>query len=241
MYTETGLLDKNTLFAQHLDLVRKLAYQLKAKLPACVEVDDLVQAGSIGLMDAVSRYDEKVGAQFVTYAMQRIRGSMLDELRSNDWLPRNVRDSMRKIETAMSQAQQKLGRTPTEAEVAEEMSLPLAEYQKLLDHGVGHQLVYYEDLQTGEDNEDFFDRYAFDCHSDDPLEHLLSDDFRDALIAAIEGLPEREKLVMGLYYEQELNLKEIAAVLEVTESRVSQLHSQTMARIRSTLRKGSWT
>jgi len=240
MYTDLGFPEKDVLFAQHIGLVKKLAHQMKAKLPACVELDDLIQAGSIGLMDAVSRYDDKMGAQFVTYAVQRIRGAMLDELRSSDWLPRNVRDNMHKIETAISLAQQKLGRSPTESEVARQMNMPLAEYQKLLDHGTGHQLVYYEDLQSDEDHDDFLGRYASGCHSDGPLENMLDESFRTALIAAIDALPDREKLLMGLYYEQDLNLKEIAAVLEVSESRVSQLHSQAMARIRAMLRKESW-
>lgn len=241
MYTGTGLPDKNLLFAQHMGLVKKLAHQMKARLPACVEVDDLVQAGSMGLMDAVSRYDEKVGAQFATYAVQRIRGAMLDELRNSDWLPRNVRDNMHKIETAMSAAQQKLGRLPTESEVAKELDMPLPDYQKLLDHGTGHQLVYYEDLRADDgDQDDFFDRYASDGNSVEPLAGLLNDNFRTALIAAIDALPDREKLLMALYYEQDLNLKEIAAVMEVSESRVSQLHSQAMARIRALLRKEAW-
>ncbi len=240
MYTELGLPDKNSLFEQHIGLVKKLAYLMKAKLPACVEVDDLVQAGSIGLMDAISRYDDKMGAQFVTYAVQRIRGAMLDELRSSDWVPRNVRDDMHKVEAAISLAQQKLGRSPTESEVAQQMQVTLADYQKLLDHGVGHQLVYYEDMQSDEGGSDFFERYSTDNHSDDPLGGLLDENFRAALIDAIDALPDREKLMMGLYYEQDLNLKEIAAVMEVSESRVSQLHTQATARIRTMLRKESW-
>ncbi|MFZ4698837.1 MAG: RNA polymerase sigma factor FliA, partial [Candidatus Methylumidiphilus sp.] len=208
MYTDIGLPDKNSLFKQHIGLVKKLAYQMKAKLPACVELDDLIQAGSIGLMDAAGRYDEKMGAQFVTYAVQRIRGAMLDELRSSDWLPRNVRDDMHKIEAAINLAQQRLGRSPTESEVAQQMNVPLAEYQRLLDHGTGHQLVYYEDLQSGDDHDDFFERHASDGPYDDPLENILDENFHAALIDAIKALPDREKLLMGLYYEQDLNLKE---------------------------------
>ncbi|MCX7113789.1 MAG: RNA polymerase sigma factor FliA [Proteobacteria bacterium] len=240
MYTDLGLPDKNLLFEQHIGLVKKLAYLMKAKLPPCVEVDDLVQAGSIGLMDAVNRYDDKMGAQFTTYAVQRIRGAMLDELRSSDWVPRNVRDDMHKVETAISLAQQKLGRSPTEPEVARQMDVSLAEYQKLLDHGAGHRLVYYEDMQSDEESNDFFERYATGDHPDDPLERLLDENFRAALIDSIDALPDREKLMMGLYYEQDLNLKEIAAVLDVSESRVSQLHTQATARIRAMLRKESW-
>lgn len=237
MYTSSGLREKNGLFDQQTDLVKKLAYQLKAKLPPSVEVDDLIQAGMIGLMDAISRYDETAGAQFETYAVQRIRGAMLDELRSNDWIPRNVRDNMRKIEAAISTAQQKHGRTPREAEIAAVMGISLEEYQKLLDNNSGHQLLYYEDFQTDDDSEHFLDRYATLSSENDPLQSLLNEDFRDSLVDSIEALPDREKLLMGLYYEQELNLKEVGAVLGVTESRVSQLHSQAVARIRSHMRR----
>jgi RNA polymerase sigma factor for flagellar operon FliA len=236
MYTSSGHPEVNTLLEQHADLVKKLAYQLKARLPASVEVDDLIQTGMIGLMEAVSRYDESAGAQFETYAAQRIRGAMLDELRSNDWLPRNVRDNMRKIETAINAAQQKLGRAPRESEIAATMGIPMDEYQKLLDNNAGHQLLYYEDFQHEDENEHFLDRYTASHTGDDPLQALLDEDFRSHLIDAIEALPEREKLLMGLYYEQELNLKETGAVLGVTESRVSQMHSQAVARIRSHFR-----
>jgi len=236
MYKSSGLPEVNDLFNQHTELVRKLAYQLKARLPASVEVDDLIQTGMIGLMEAISRYDESTGAQFETYAVQRIRGAMLDDLRSNDWLPRNVRDNMRKIETAINATQQKLGRAPRESEIAATMGISLEEYQKFLDNNSGHQLLYYEDFQTDEESEHFLDRYTASHVGDDPLQMLLDEDFRDHLVEAIEALPDREKLLMGLYYEQELNLKETGAVLGVTESRVSQMHSQAVARIRSHLR-----
>jgi RNA polymerase sigma factor FliA len=236
MYTATGLPETNDLFDRHTDLVKKLAYQLKAKLPASVEVDDLIQTGMIGLMEAISRYDEGAGAQFETYAVQRIRGAMLDELRSNDWLPRNVRDNMRKIETAINAAQQKFGRAPRESEIAAIMGISLDEYQKLLDNNSGHQLLYYEDFQPDDESEHFLDRYTASHVGDDPLQALLDEDFRNHLVDAIEALPDREKLLMGLYYEQELNLKETGAVLGVTESRVSQMHSQAVARIRSHMR-----
>jgi RNA polymerase sigma factor FliA len=237
MYTSNGQPETGELLEQHTALVKKLAYQLKAKLPANVEVDDLIQTGMIGLMEAISRYDESAGAQFETYAVQRIRGAMLDELRSNDWLPRNVRDNMRKIETAISAAQQKFGRAPRESEIAATMGISLDEYQKLLDNNTGHQLLYYEDFQADDESEHFLDRYTTSHVGDDPLQVLLDEDFRNQLVESIEALPDREKLLMGLYYEQELNLKETGAVLGVTESRVSQMHSQAVARIRSHLRK----
>ena len=220
--------------------MKKLAHQLKAKLPPSVEVDDLIQAGMIGLLDAITRYEETHGAQFETYAVQRIRGAMLDELRSSDWLPRSMRQNMRKIEEAMHALQQRLGRPPQESEVAKQLKLSLAEYQDLLSEGGGHQLVYYEDFHDTEGNDHFLDRYCTD-ESNDPLQNLMNSGFRSAVIEAITALPEREKILMGLYYEQEMNLKEIGAVMGVSESRVCQLHSQAIARLRSYLRERAWT
>jgi RNA polymerase sigma factor for flagellar operon FliA len=240
MYTADGKSDKNQLLTQHAPLVKRLAHQMKAKLPPSVEVDDLIQAGMIGLLDAVNRYEETHGAQFETYAVQRIRGAMLDELRSSDWLPRSMRQNMRKIEVAMSALQQRLGRAPNESEVAKQLKLSLVEYQELLGEGGGHQLVYYEDFHDGEGNEHFLDRYCTDG-SDDPLQSLMNTGFRAAVIDAINALPEREKNLMGLYYEQEMNLKEIGAVMGVSESRVCQLHSQAVARLRASLREKAWT
>ena len=240
MYTAHGKSDKNQLLKVHAPLVKKLAHQMKAKLPPSVEVDDLIQAGMIGLLDAVNRYEETHGAQFETYAVQRIRGSMLDELRSSDWMPRSMRQNMRKIEVAMNTLQQRLGRPPNETEVAKQLKLSLAEYQDLLTDGGGHQLVYYEDFHDGEGNEHFLDRYCTD-ESNDPLKALMNTGFRQAVIDAILALPEREKILMGLYYEQEMNLKEIGAVMGVSESRVCQLHSQAIARMRAFLKEKTWT
>ena len=239
MYTVKGKADKNNLLTEHMPLVKRLAHHMKAKLPASVEVDDLIQAGMIGLLDAITRYEETHGAQFETYAVLRIRGAMLDELRSSDWLPRSMRQNMRKIEAAMSALQQKLGHAPSESEVAKSLKLSLADYQDMLSDGGGHQLVYYEDFHDSEGNDSFLDRYAVD--DADPLRSLMDGDFRQAVIDAIEALPPREKILMGLYYEEELNLKEIGAVMGVSESRVSQLHTQAVARLRATLREQAWT
>lgn len=231
---------KNILLMQNSVLVKKIAYQLKAKLPASVEVDDLIQVGMMGLLDAVNRYEDSHGAQFVTYASQRIRGAMLDELRSNDWLPRSIRKNMRDVESAIHILEQKLGRPPTEGEVAKHLELSLEDYHTMLGDCGGHQLVYYEDFGDEDGSESFLDRYT-DGPSQDPIQVLLSTDFREAVIEAIECLPEREKILMGLYYEQELNLKEIGAIMNVSESRVSQLHSQSIARLRSSLKEQLWT
>jgi RNA polymerase sigma factor for flagellar operon FliA len=240
MYTANGKTDKNAVLAQHAPLVRRLAHQLRAKLPPSVEVDDLIQAGMIGLLDAVSRYEEDHGAQFETYAAQRIRGSMLDELRSSDWLPRSIRQNMRRIEDAISTLQQRSSRPPSDAEVAKELRLSLAEYQRMLGDCGGHQLIYYEDFHENVDDDHFLDRFCAD-KSSNPLQDLLASDFREALIEAIGALPDREKLLMGLYYEQELNLKEIGSVMGVSESRVCQLHTQAVARLRARLKEREWT
>jgi RNA polymerase sigma factor for flagellar operon FliA len=239
MYTVKGKADKNHLLTEHMPLVKRLAHQMKAKLPPSVEVDDLVQAGMIGLLDAINRYEENHGAQFETYAVLRIRGAMLDELRSNDWMPRSTRQNMRKVEQAMAALQQQLGRPPSESEIAKSMKLSLSDYQDMLGDSGGHQLVYYEDFHDEDGNDSWLDRYAVD--DDDPLRALLETDFRQAVIDAIDNLPPREKILMGLYYEEELNLKEIGAVMGVSESRVSQLHSQAVGRMRTYLRELAWT
>lgn len=240
MYNAQGKADRNDLLTAHAPLVKKLAHQMKAKLPPSVEVDDLIQAGMIGLLDALNRYEDNHGAQFETYAVQRIRGAMLDELRSSDWLPRSVRQNMRKIEDAMNTLQQRLGRPPQESEVAKQLKLSLSAYQNLLGESGGHQLVYYEDFHDGEEHEHFLDRYCSDLTAD-PLQSLMNTGFRAAVVEAITALPEREKILMGLYYEQEMNLKEIGAVMGVSESRVSQLHSQAIGRLRAFLRERAWT
>ncbi len=235
MYQANGKLQsKEQYVAQYAPLVKRIAHHLAARLPSSVQVDDLIQAGLIGLLDAIGHYDQAQGAQFETYATQRIRGAMLDELRDADWAPRSARKSMRAIEAAISRLEQKLGRAPGEQELADELKLPLAEFQRMLQDARGHQLVYYEDFQA-EGDDDFFERHAADQRPD-PLGQIEDDGFRAALVDAIRILPEREQMVMSLYYEEELNLKEIGAVLGVTESRVSQLHSQAVARLRSRLR-----
>jgi RNA polymerase sigma factor for flagellar operon FliA len=234
MYTANGFCDKEQCLKEYAPLVKRIAHHLMARLPSSVMVDDIIQAGMIGLLEAAGRYDELRGAQFETYAAQRIRGAMLDELRNADWMPRSLRRDMRRIEAAMSKLQQQLGKPPSETEVAQEMGMPLTEYQQMLYESRGAQLVYYEDFHN-EGEDDFFDRYDIDSDAN-PLELLQDERFRDALIAGIENLPERERQLMGMHYEQEMNLREIGVVMGVSESRVCQLHSQAVARLRSYLK-----
>ncbi|MCK9284382.1 MAG: RNA polymerase sigma factor FliA [Rhodocyclaceae bacterium] len=235
MYTAQGALDRDNLVAQYASLVKRIAYHLMVKLPASVMVDDLIQNGMIGLLDALDRYEEGLGAQFETYAVQRIRGAMLDGLRENDWLPRGLRREMRRIEAAVQQLEQQQGRQPTETELAVALGMALADYQKLLLDARGHQLIYFEDM--GDGDEDFLERNSAGISSD-PLALLEDAGMRAQLVRAIDALPERERLMMALYYEQDLNLREIGDVMGVTESRVCQLHTQAVARLRAAVLGG---
>ncbi|HEX5127015.1 MAG TPA: RNA polymerase sigma factor FliA [Rhodocyclaceae bacterium] len=236
MYNAAGTLDKNQLITRYAPLVKRIAYHLMAKLPASVQVEDIIQNGMLGLLDAIGRYEEGLGAQFETYAVQRIRGAMLDGLRENDWLPRSLRREMRRIEAAIHTLEQQNGRQPTERELADTLGMTLADYQKMLQEARGYQLVYFEDFGNDEDD-DFLERHIVG-ESSDPMDLLEEKGMRDVLIHAIEDLPEREKMVMGLYYEEDLNLREIGEVLGVSESRVCQLHSQAIARLRSRITNG---
>ena len=236
MYTARGQLDRNALIRQYQPLVRKLAHHMMAKLPANVQVDDLIQVGLIGLSEALSRFEATQGVQFETFATQRIRGAMLDELRENDWVSRGTRKSQKEIEEAMRSLEHRLGRSPLESEIAAHLGLSLSDYQSLLTKVRGTQLIYLEDLNHGhEDDDSFLERHVGDADAD-PLAVLRDQRLRAALVAAIKNLPEREQLIMSMYYEQDMNLKEIAAVLDVTESRVCQLHSQSIARLRAKMR-----
>ena len=236
MYTAKGQLDRNALIRQYQPLVHRLAHHMMAKLPASVEVDDLIQVGLIGLSEALSRYETGQGAQFETFATQRIRGAMLDELRENDWMSRGSRKNQKDIEQALRRLEHQLGRSPIESEIAAELGLSLSDYQSLLGKVRGTQLIYLEDMgRNSEDDDGFLDRHVADNDAD-PLNLLGDQRLRQALVAAIKTLPEREQFVMSMYYEQDMNLKEIAAVLNVTESRVCQLHSQAVARLRAKMR-----
>ena len=236
MYTAKGRLDNNAMLKQYGPLVRRLAHQMIAKLPANVELDDLIQVGMIGLNDALGRFDAGQGVQFETFATQRIRGAMLDELRGTDWMSRGNRRQQRSIESAVHKLEQKLGRAPAESEIAAEMGLSLTDYQELLGKVRGTQLVYLEDMSGDDGDDDYLDRHVAD-EGFNPLAQLQDQRMRQALVDGIKNLPEREQYVMSMYYEHDMNLKEIAAVLKVTESRVCQLHSQSIARLRVKLRE----
>ncbi len=236
MYTAKGQMDRNAMIRQYQPLVRRLAHHMMVKLPANVQVDDLIQVGLIGLSEALSRFEAAQGVQFETFATQRIRGAMLDELRSNDWMSRGSRKSQKDIEQALRRLEHVLGRTPLESEIATEMGLTLIDYQTLLGKVRGTQLMYLEDMaHHNEDEDDYLDRHVADQASD-PMSLLRDQRMRQALVAAIKNLPEREQFIMSMYYEKDMNLKEIAMVLDVTESRICQLHSQSIARLRAKMR-----
>lgn len=236
MYTANGQLNRNAMIKQYQPLVRRLAHHMMAKLPANVQVDDLIQVGLMGLSEALTRYEAIQGVQFETFATQRIRGAMLDELRDNDWMSRGTRKSQKEIEQALRRLEHQLGRPPLESEIASQLGMSLTDYQTLLGKVRGTQLIYLEDMTRGQDDVDsVLDRHVSDTDAD-PINMLSDQRLRQALVAAIKNLPEREQFIMSMYYEKDMNLKEIALVLDITESRVCQLHSQSIARLRSKMR-----
>jgi len=232
MYSEVQNQSYNQLVMDYASLVKRIAHHLKGKLPASVQLDDLIQAGMIGLIEAAKKYEPSKGASFETYAGIRIRGAMLDEIRKGDWVPRSVHRNSRRIADAIRYVESQTGRDAQDHEVADAMELTLEEYHQQLQDSIGSRLFSFDDLlsQQGErENETLSeDEYS-------PLDELQMDSFRQHLAKAIATLPEREQLVLALYYDEELNLKEIGAVLEVSESRVSQIHSQAAHRLRSRL------
>ena len=224
----------NELVVLHGPLVKRIAYHLMSRLPASVQADDLIQAGMIGLIEASRKFDPEQGASFETYAGIRIRGSMLDEIRRTDWTPRSVHRKAREVAEAVRKIENEKGRDARDVEVAEVMGLGLAEYHKILQDATGCRIFSFEDPGTlGEDN---FSQSA--RQPNQPLDNLQNSDFKNGLANAIKGLPERERLVMALYYDEELNLREIGDILGVSESRVCQIHGQALIRLRA--RMESW-
>ncbi|NPA72748.1 MAG: RNA polymerase sigma factor FliA [Gammaproteobacteria bacterium] len=218
---------------QYLPLVKRIAYHLKGRLPDSVFVDDLIQSGVVGLIEAMQKFNANQGASFETYAGIRIRGSMLDEIRKGDWTPRSVYRKSRAVSEAINQVESREGREARDEEIAIEMSLTLDEYYHILKDTSSVQLLSIDQPDHDELSEDRMVGNGLT-----PYAELVESGFQEALVGEISNLPEREKLVMSLYYDEELNLKEIGQVLEVSESRVSQIHSQAVKRIRS--RMESW-
>ncbi|MCH8496898.1 MAG: RNA polymerase sigma factor FliA [Marinobacter sp.] len=219
------------LVEQQAPLVKRIALHLMARLPDSVLLDDLIQAGMIGLLEAARKYDATKGASFETYAGIRIRGAIVDEIRKGDWVPRSVHRNARRVSEAIRAVEGRTGREAQDHEVANELDMPLDEYYACVSDASSGRLFSLEELnESGElpiSPEDMSDQ--------SPLHELAEENFRRNLAGAIDELPEREKLVLSLYYQEELNLKEIGAVLGVSESRVSQIHSQAAMRLRARL------
>ena len=223
---------KSDLISSYAKLVKRIAHQLMARLPNSVQIDDLIQSGMIGLLEAASKFDATRGASFETYASIRIRGSMLDEVRRGDWTPRSVHRNARRVAQAVRDVEANTGREAKVDEIADVMGINLEEYFRILKDASSIRLYSYEDLAEDNDRSELADGVALSDRFEDQK-------FREQLVKAIENLPEREKLVMSLYYDEELNLKEIGAVIGVSESRVSQILSQTTLRLRSLMTE--WT
>ena len=217
--------EADDLVRKHAELVRRIAYHLCARLPPSVEVDDLIQAGMIGLLEAAGQFTAGRGASFETYAGIRIRGAMLDSLRRLDWAPRSVHRRSREVAQAILAIEQATGSEASAADVAGRMGVTLDEYHKIVQDAATCQLSSIEDVEVDHPAGEFVD----------PMNSIADSGFRAALAEAIDGLPEREKLVMSLYYQDELNLKEIGAIIGVNESRVSQILKVTLGDLRSKL------
>ena len=227
--------DQNVLVEEYAPLVKRIAYHLMTRLPPSVQVDDLIQSGMIGLLEAARNYDCTQGASFETYAGIRIRGAMLDEIRKGDWAPRSLHRKVRAITKAVAVIEGEFGRDARDAEVAEQVGMSLDDYYHTLQDATGYRVFSFEDLPSGEEGmtESLTEKIP------QPLDNVQNDRFKEALADAIAGLPERERLVMSLYYKEELNLRETGDVLGVSESRVCQIHSQALIRLKS--RMLEWT
>jgi RNA polymerase sigma factor FliA len=231
MYTSVQATDANDFITQNAPLVKRIAYHLSNRLPASVQVDDLIQAGMLGLLEAMKHFDSSQGASFETYAGIRIRGAMLDEVRRSDWAPRSVHKKSRMVSEAIRAIENKTGAEARGADIAEHLGIAINEYNDILQDSVSCRVVSVEDLvESGEHDYDEFSEAE-----EGPLDGLLRDGFQEALADAIAKLPERERLVVSLYYDDELNLREIGEVLNLTESRVSQICTQAVLRLRSRL------
>lgn len=229
-YMQARAPDLDALVMQHAPLVKRIAYHLAGRLPKSVQPQDLIQAGMIGLIEAARHYDPSQGASFETYAGIRVRGAMLDEVRRGDWTPRSVHRKAREMAQAVSRIENAKGAEATDGEVARALGVPLAEYHQMLQNIAGQRILSFEDVAL---DEEVLDGGQEAVHG--PVEDLEGEERRALMAAAIETLPERERLVLSLYYDEELNLREIGAALGVTESRVCQIHSQALVRLRARL------
>ncbi len=216
---------------RYAPLVKRIAHHLLLRMPASVQIDDLIQSGMIGLLEAARKYDVSKGASFETYAGIRIRGSMLDEVRKGDWAPRSVHRKSRKVAEAIKAIEARTGQDAKDKEIAKELDIDLNAYYTILQDASGSRLFSFDDIMEGDDS-------AIELAAGElpgPCDGLQRSTFKAHLARAIEGLPERERLVLALYYDEELNLKEIGEVIGVSESRVSQIHSQAAMRLRARL------
>ena len=220
---------KEVLVRTHTLLIKRIAYHLLGRLPRTIQLEDLMQAGMVGLLEAAVRYDESKGASFETYAGIRIRGHMLDEVRRNDWVPRSVYRNARTIAEAVRKVENTLNRDAKDHDVAKVLGVSLEEYHHMLHDANGAHLYGFDDLGVTDD----VLKSEGSAALPEPQARVIKDDFKQQLAEIIEGLPEKERLVLSLYYEHELNLKEIGDLLDVSESRVSQIHSQATHRIRA--------
>ncbi len=236
MYDKKQFLANSIHVEDYAPLVKRIAYHMMLRMPASVQVEDLIQAGMIGLIEAAQKYDASRGASFETYAGIRIRGAIVDEMRRGDWVPRSVHRNARRISQAVASVEARLGRDASDAEIAGELDISLDDYYQMLQDASGGRLFSYEETFGEEDSS--IDGSEHSSLFASPLEGMQREGLKQALVEAIGSLPERERMVLALYYDQELNLKEIGLVLGVSESRISQIHSQAAARLRNKL--GAW-
>ena len=222
---------KENMVDKHASMVKRIAYHLKSRLPAHIQVDDLIQAGMIGLLEAAKNYDAKQGASFETYASIRIRGAMLDEMRKNDWTPRSVHRNSRRVAQVVQQIEAEKGRDAKDCEIAAALKIDLDEYNRILQDTSGHKILSFEEIGLGDESI----LESLPNPQTEVLEDVQKDNMKTIIANAVALLPKRERMVMALYYDEELNLREIGAVIGVSESRVSQIHSQAVIRLQSRL------
>ncbi len=236
-YRSIDEFEKEELIKSYVPLVKKVVHRLSGRLPKDVDMQEMLNSGIIGLVDALEKYDPKHETNFSTYAQFRIRGAILDSFRSQDWLPRSLRFKSHKIEIAYHRIEQKLGRPASDEEVAEELGLPIEELQRLLGEVGTIVMLSFEELGFGHGEERFQADEWLASKGQDPLHRLLGDEKVSVIARALDRLPEKERLVVSLYFYEELNLKEIGEIMGVTESRASQIRSRALIRLKNYLRK----